>query len=478
MGWEMPASLANSERFDGLLTSSQNTVLATSDPPLLINENKSIGGNKTPVSIPPRAVRAGGKKLARRRYQKGSVLLLGSKTQPRWYGRFYVDTVENGETRRRHVQVFLGDFVVGKFDTEKLAMRELEKHLKPINDPNYHARPTTTFREFAEQWIEKCRVRKRKPIKPSVLYNWRRILDNHVLPVLGDWTLPEISNAAMKELVKVLDGKKLAAQTIKNVCLVVKLAMKSAVDEKTGDRLYPITWNAEFIDAPEVVQDEQHAPCFTGEQVSSIVKATSGQVQMLAILLGATGMRAGEILGLECKHFDGSSIKVEQEIWGGKVQKPKTRYSERVIDVSPDVCRLLKTFIGDRKAGFIFQTRTGRPLSQTNLLKRDIYPILEALEIPQCGFHAFRRFRNTYLRNRTACPAGLLKIWMGHSTKKDMSDRYDKIKDDVPFRREVAARCDIGFDLPSALTPKLGRSAAPFRTLIVRELETVGELSP
>jgi hypothetical protein len=52
------------------------------------------------------------------------------------------------------------------------------------------------------------------------------------------------------------------------------------------------------------------------------------------------------------------------------------------------------------------------------------------------GNHAFRRFRNTYLRNYTECPAGLYKYWMGHAGE-GMSDLYDKIKEDVAFRRKM-----------------------------------------
>ena len=53
---------------------------------------------------------------------------------------------------------------------------------------------------------------------------------------------------------------------------------------------------------------------------------------------------------------------------------------------------------------------------------------------PKAGNHAFRRFRNTFLRNYTDCPEGLYKYWLGHSGK-DMSDLYDKIKEDVQFRK-------------------------------------------
>jgi hypothetical protein len=68
----------------------------------------------------------------------------------------------------------------------------------------------------------------------------------------------------------------------------------------------------------------------------------------------------------------------------------------------------------------------------------------------KAGNHAFRRFRNTYLRNYTGCPEGLYKYWMGHAGQ-DMSDLYDKIKENVPFRREWAERCGFGFQLASVV---------------------------
>ncbi len=39
---------------------------------------------------------------------------------------------------------------------------------------------------------------------------------------------------------------------------------------------------------------------------------------------------------------------------------------------------------------------------------------------------------------------------MGHADKS-MSDLYDKIKEDVGFRREWAEKCGFGFKLPSVV---------------------------
>ena len=79
---------------------------------------------------------------------------------------------------------------------------------------------------------------------------------------------------------------------------------------------------------------------------------------------------------------------------------------------------------------------------------------------PRIGNHAFRRFRNTYLRNYTECPQGLYKYWMGHAGE-DMSDLCDKIKEDVAFRRKWAERCGFGFELPSVVpnVPKIAQKA-------------------
>ena len=50
------------------------------------------------------------------------------------------------------------------------------------------------------------------------------------------------------------------------------------------------------------------------------------------------------------------------------------------------------------------------------------------------GFHAFRRFRNTFLR-QSHCPDRVLKFWMGHA-EGDMSDRYHRSREDVQYRKE------------------------------------------
>ena len=189
-----------------------------------------------------------------------------------------------------------------------------------------------------------------------------------------------------------LTKKKLKPTTIQNILLVAKLVKHSArgADQK---RLFTEKWDNELIDAPLVNEAEQHRPRFAGqEQVSQIVKTATGRIQMICIILASSGLRIEETLGLEIRHFDGSSVKVEQSIWNARPYPPKTPAARRTVDLHPDAAKLLRDYVGTRTTGFIFKARTGKPLRATNILRREFHPVLEQLKIPLCGFHAFPPF--------------------------------------------------------------------------------------
>lgn len=95
------------------------------------------------------------------------------------------------------------------------------------------------------------------------------------------------------------------------------------------------------------------------------------------------------------------------------------------------------------KSGYLFETSTGRPLIQRNVLGR----LHDAKKI---GFHAFRRFRTEVLR-RARAPKDLERSWLGHGTK-DVTDLYaEDLKNDSAGRREWAERVGLGFSLNGLL---------------------------
>jgi integrase len=317
-----------------------------------------------------------------------------------------------------------------------------------VNDAQQfiEATTTTTFREQAEWFLNHSENRKRKPVKPATLQSWRICVKKWLNPNLGDLPLALVHNATLKELVVKMHDARRSPQTIRTYVGLVKLIVASALD-RNGEQLFPRKWNHEFIDLPVI--EHQHQPTFDAETITKIVQKAFGQNRVLYALLAGTGLRAGEALGLEVKHLsdDCRTITVEQSCWEGDIQTPKTKNAHRQVDVSPKLAELLTAFVADRQSGLLFANRSGKPLSQTNILRRSLHPILSELGVEKAGFHAMRRFRTTWLRKQRA-PEDLIRFWLGHA-KHSVTDGYSKLDDDIDFRKQVAEKVETGFDVPT-----------------------------
>jgi integrase len=313
-----------------------------------------------------------------------------------------------------------------------------------------------TFREQAKYFLNHSMNRRRNPVKPATLTTWQNCVDKWLNPNLGDIPLASVNNAIVKSLVKKMSDAELSAKSISNYVGLVKLVVASAIDEN-GEQLFPRKWNHDFIDMP-IVQD-QHQPSFTVETMSAIVQKADGQERVLYALLAGTGLRVGEALGLEVKHFsnDCRTIAVEQSCWEGDVQAPKTKNAYRQVDVSNELVKLLQAFVAVRRSGLVFQNRAGKPLSQTNLLRRSLHPILAELKVEKAGFHAMRRYRATWLRKQRA-PEDLIRYWLGHA-KESITDGYSKLAEDLEFRLDVAEKIGVGFVLAKSMRPMRPKKA-------------------
>ena len=140
------------------------------------------------------------------------------------------------------------------------------------------------------------------------------------------------------------------------------------------------------------------------------------------------------------------------------IQTPKTKNAYRQVDVSSSLGNLLKSFVSVRQSGLVFTNLVGKPLSQSKVLRRSLYPILKELKVEKAGFHAMRRFRTTWLRKQRA-PEDLVRAWLGHANQS-ITDGYSKLADDVEFRREEVEKLGTGFDVPVSVRPMRPRKTA------------------
>lgn len=303
---------------------------------------------------------------------------------------------------------------------------------------------TRNYKQHLEWYLEYAVNRKRKPVKPSTVTTWRGCASKWLIPMLGDLPCEEINNKSVRGVVEKLSTSGLSAQTISNYIALIKLSLAAATNDE-GNELYPRKWNHAFLDMPIVKNHRQ--PTFNAETVSAIVAKAKGKMKLLMVIMAATGMRAGEVLGLEVGHVsaDARTLTIKQSCWEGEIQTPKSHNAYRKVDLCTEVAVMLGEYLGPINGGFVFQSKSGTPLHQCNLLRRHLHPILEEIGAGKCGFHAFRRFRATHLR-KCQVQESLVRFWLGHSGTS-ITDVYDKTSLDDAFRQEQAEKAGTGFTL-------------------------------
>jgi DNA-binding transcriptional MerR regulator len=247
------------------------------------------------------------------------------------------------------------------------------------------------------------------------------------------------------------------AKTIKNYFGVIKMVVASAKDKATRKPLYPVAWDNDVLLMPRVNAKKQNRPTFTDKQVSQIVERAEGQYKVLFAVLAASGLRISELLGLRIENVldDCYRLRIIEKNYAGRQEdRLKTVNAERIVELHSTAAQLLRSHIHQCTSGFVFENKKHNAPCATNILKRYLHPILlgsdgkTGVTGQKAGEHAFRRYRDGYLRTQ-GCPAGLLKYWLGHSRTEDMSDLYDGSMHDEAYRMEMAEKLGTGFDVAS-----------------------------
>jgi hypothetical protein len=343
-----------------------------------------------------------GKSMSRRTGQSGHI----EKSGKWWVVRWWQDVP--GQDKRAHKRERICP-IAGPGSLSKSAQERRAKEIIAASGADTEAHfeqvvtqvGSVTFKEQAESWYPSLADRKRKPVAPSTLVAWKSCLRNWLYPMIGHLPLSEINNAALKRVVAAMSEAGLAAQTIINYTLVLKLVVASAVNTE-GEQIYPRKWNHKFVDMPVVVKAEQNTPCFSPEIMSGLARWKRERERMLFILSGSAGLRIGEALGVEIdKHIspDFQTISIEQKVRKGKVERRlKTESARRKIDLHPAIATMLRQFAGERRSGFLFCSKKGEPLQASAVLIGHLYPALE-----QLGF--INSYNGTHKGGRPRLPA-------------------------------------------------------------------------
>lgn len=291
-----------------------------------------------------------------------------------------------------------------------------------------------TFAEQAEIYLAGLKARKRSPVKPTTLSTFESLIRHHAIPFLGDRTLSEIDNAWMRDFVSHLVEEELSARSIKLAVMVTKQVITSAVDNR-GNRLYPVVWNSNFIDAPSP-NDNAEPPAATAQQIENALSNARPVIYELLATLCATGLRKGEALALRVADFDASAgvlhVRGTRSRFGRT--SPKTKSSTRDIDLTPEIVEMLKRMLAGRNTAYLF------PIT--------IDELRWAFHTLGIKAHACRRYRASWLRFRR-CHDDVIRYWLGHGSESQ-TDAYVRLNA-VWQLQTLVHEVGLGFALPQRI---------------------------
>ncbi|MEC0093433.1 site-specific integrase [Paenibacillus macquariensis] len=237
--------------------------------------------------------------------------------------------------------------------TKKEAEIELAKFQIEVEAGAYIAPEKLTFYAFIDEWQEKYAI---KELETKTLSLYHRVLDKRILPVIGHLRLDQVKPLHIASLLSDLgkegsrqDGKEgtLSSGTVQYVYRVMKNIFSRAVEWRVI-KSNPVSG----VKAPKVVHKESEV--YDEEEIQVLFQAIQHEPyhwRMMITLALTTGLRRGELVGLEWKHVDlvQGTIHVKQSISvfiDGKpiIKEPKTKKSTRKINLSDAVWAELKDY--------------------------------------------------------------------------------------------------------------------------------------
>jgi integrase len=352
--------------------------------------------------------------------------------KPRKDGRFAASFI--GSDGQRH-------YVYGK--TRAQAKERLAKAISDREAGVFVAGPGQTVRQFLTSWLAYREAR----IRASTHRRYAGLIRMYVLPAIGDVTVRKITAQHLADLYSRLLEKQSPA-SVAQLHNVLHGAFRQAVKWSLIGR-NPV----EGVTAPKVERSEMHY--LTAAEARTLLVGVEGDdLEALYVLACSTGMRLGELLGLQWRNVDldtgflrvvGSLVKVDG---GWSISATKTPKSRRRLVLGDLTVRALKAHrikqaewllaIGEppNSDTLVFTNRLGEPLNGWHFTERVFKPLLRRLGLPQVRFHDLRHTAATLMLEQGVHPKVVSEM-LGHSSVAITLDRYSHV---LPTMQEEAAR--------------------------------------
>ena len=312
--------------------------------------------------------------------------------------------------------------------------REVHHTLEPVNK-------SITLAKYIDHWL--ADVAPKKLAKTTYSRDWQDV--RRILPALGHYKLTDLRKEVirdfykkMRKAPKLTDGKPLSEKSVEGIHNTLCSILTDAVEE--GYLLHNPAWK---MYKPQGEKKER--PVADEELVQRLITALEGQslkYETYFKLVLATGMRRGEACGLRWSdinwkkrsiHIQRNVVKLSREpIF---VKPPKTASGDRVVYVSKEMAKLLKSWkqqcVWNRKQNdevlqeddYLFRQPSGDPMVPTSFTFR-FKKILRQNGLPEnLNVHSLRH-TNASLLIAQGVDVRTVASLLGHSQASTTLDIY------------------------------------------------------
>ena len=308
---------------------------------------------------------------------------------------------------------------------------------------------TPLFSEFAEQWNTEMSPQWRRSHRKAV----RDVLDRNLLPHFGTRPLGEITKADVLAFRAALaklpgrGGKSLGNARINKIMCFLRQILNEAADR--------FDLKPAFRGIKPLKQKKTDVHPFSLAEVNRILATVRPDYRNYLIARFFTGMRSGEINGLQWKNvdFEHNLILVRETISGGELEEDaKNSFSIRDIPMLPNVREAIQAQAGLRKPDvpWVFPTREGAPIDANNFANRIWYPLLAYLELDKRRPYQTRHTAATLMLASGENPEWVAKV-LGHANTDMLFRVYSRF---VPNLTRQDGRAFAGLINSQSAEPK------------------------
>lgn len=314
--------------------------------------------------------------MRRKRHQKGSLQVKKHGKHKMWILQY-----REGGTRRYHT--------LGLFSkmTKSEAQQRQARFMSEVNARSaFVPDPNITFGAFLDGVALPFYRSKWK--RSTALTTEGRM--NHHLAEFRDTTLEAMTPKTLQAFLS-RRANELSRSVVTHLRWDLRSVFKLAVAEGYAQR----DPTAALYTPKEAVVEPTRV--LTGKEVERYIAVLDMRERTIAHLAIFAGMRPGEILALQRKHVsaDCQSVTVEQRLYRGDLDTPKTASSKRTVALGPMTAAVLREWmmwVGDSATAWLFASEGGEtPIWRDNVWYRYMKPKLAKIGLGWANFQVLRR---------------------------------------------------------------------------------------